>query len=108
MPAIFHEANPGLTLSLLTIRNDGGDAKEMLERVATLVASGRIHGPLPNPNELGRYHPEDLRRLLEGLRQSVEQRIQNTANMGATVGHDARLAEEQQLIQAIERYLGGR
>jgi RHS repeat-associated protein len=74
---------------------------------AALDATGRIHGSLPNPNELGRYHPEDLQRLLDGLRQSVQQRIQNTANMGATVGHDARIAEEQQLIQAIERHLGG-
>ena len=73
---------------------------------AALDASGRVHGPLPNPAELGRYHPEDLQRLLQELQQSVQSRIENTANLGATVGHDARIAEEQQLIQAILKQLG--
>src|ERR1043166_3938333 len=74
---------------------------------AGLDATSRVHGTLPKPNELGRYHPEDLQSLLAQLRQSGQRRIENTANMGSNLGHDARLAEEQQLIQAIEKHLGG-
>jgi RHS repeat-associated protein len=75
------------------------------ELEAALDATGRVHGLLPNPQELGQYHPEDLQKLLDELKQSVQQRIQNTSNLGSTVGHDARQAEEQQLINAIEKHL---
>ena len=75
--------------------------------VAWDAAKNKVHGvPLPNPNELNRYHPEDLEQLLGDLQKSVQTRTQEIENLGSNIGHDARLAEEQELIQAITKYLG--
>jgi hypothetical protein len=59
---------------------------------AILDATGKVHGPLPKPAELRRYDPEDLARLGDELRQSVQKRIQTTVELGSDYGHSERLA----------------
>jgi hypothetical protein len=78
------------------------------ELEAVLDATGKVHGPLPNPNDLAQYHPEDLEKLLQELEQSVQERISKTAQLGSDPQHAARQAQEQQLIEALGRHLGGR
>jgi RHS repeat-associated protein len=73
---------------------------------AVLDRTGKVHGPLPNPQELGQYHPEDLQKLLNELQQSVQTRIERTAQLGSDAEHAARQAQEQQLIQALLKHLG--
>ncbi len=75
---------------------------------ATLDATGKVHGKLPQPADLGKYDPDDLARLRDQLRQSVQKRIEKTVELGADYGHSARLAEEQALIRSIEKHLRDR
>ena len=45
------------------------------------------------------------RNFVMSYRLSVQTRIDKTEEMGADYGHNARLAEEQQLLQSIEKHL---
>jgi uncharacterized protein RhaS with RHS repeats len=78
-------------------------AKKEIE--AVLDATGKVHGPLPKPQDLGKYHPEDLVRLKEDLKRSVQERIRKTADLGSDLNHARRQADEQQLIKSIEKFL---
>jgi len=79
--------------------------KAKQEIKAALDATGKVHKALPKPKDFSKYHPEDLRKLMQDLKQSVQERIRVTARLGSNPGHDARQAEEQQLIKFIEKYL---
>jgi RHS repeat-associated protein len=70
-----------------------------------LDRSGKMHGALPRAADLGSYRADDLRHWLQGLRQSVQERIRRTAELGSDKGHALRQAEEQELIRRIETYL---
>jgi|RhiMethySRZTD1v2_1073278.scaffolds.fasta_scaffold174674_1 hypothetical protein len=74
----------------------------LLQRV--LDASGKVHGYLPEVQDLRRYHAEDLARLRDQLRIRVQTRIAKTVELGADYGHDARILEEQQLLKSIEKH----
>jgi len=54
---------------------------------------------------LGEYDPGALATLRDQLEQSVQRRIAKTVELGSDYGHSARIAEEQQLIQSINKYL---
>ena len=73
---------------------------------ARLDSTGKVHNDLPKVEDLDQYDREELERLLEELRVSVQTRIQATVRLGANAGHNARLAEEQQLIKSLEKFLG--
>jgi hypothetical protein len=75
---------------------------------AVLDASGKVHGYLPEVQDLRRYHAEDLARLRDQLRIRVQTRIAKTVELGADYGHDARILEEQQLLKSIEKHLEDR
>lgn len=75
---------------------------------AILDATGKVHGPLPKPADLGKYDPEDLARLRDELQQSVQKRIEKTVELGADYGHSDRLAQEQALMRSIEKHLADR
>jgi hypothetical protein len=75
---------------------------------AALDVTGKVHGRLPQAQDLARYSLEDLARLRDELQISVQTRIARTVEMGADYGHNARLAEEQQLLQSIEKHLKDR
>lgn len=70
-----------------------------------LDTTGKDHGVLPHPKDLERYHVEDLTQLRDQLNASVQKRIEKTIELGADYGHNARLAEEQQLVQSLETHL---
>ncbi len=72
---------------------------------AALDASGKVHGKLPGAKDLGKYGVDDLARLRDELKQSVQRRIEVTVQKGATTGHNDRIAAEQQLIKSIEKHL---
>jgi hypothetical protein len=80
------------------------------ERVfdAALDATGKVHGVLPHPKDLGKYGIYELMRLRDELAQSVQTRIEVTARLGADFGHSNRLADEQQLIKSLEKILQDR
>lgn len=73
--------------------------------VPILDATGKVHGDLPKILELGRYDPEMLRKLHGDLQKSIQQRIRKTSELGRDVGHAKRQADEQRLLEALERYL---
>lgn len=78
-------------------------AKKEIE--AALDATGKVHGPLPKPQDLSKYHPEDLVRLKDDLKKSVQERIRKTSDLGSDPNHARRQAAEQQLIKSIEHFL---
>jgi hypothetical protein len=80
-------------------------AKRPAKPLPVLDTTGKVHGELPRPKELGQYRPEDLRQLKEELRQSVQKRIQKNVEKGSDLGHGQRQAAEQQLIKSIEKFL---
>jgi homoserine acetyltransferase len=75
---------------------------------AGLDATRKVHGVLPGAQDLANYGVEDLARLRNELQTSVQTRIEKTVELGADYGHNARLAEEQQLIQSIDKHLKDR
>jgi hypothetical protein len=69
-------------------------------------ATGKVHGILPKVKDLGKYSKEELRVLLEELKQSVQRRIEVTSKMGRDRAHGQRQGAEQDLIKSLEKYLG--
>ena len=65
-------------------------------------------GKLPDVKDLKQYDVDELARLLDELRQSVQKRIEVTVQKGSDFGHSERLAAEQQLIKSIEKHLKDR
>ena len=75
---------------------------------AGLDATGKVHGRLPDVEDLQLYDVDELARLRDELTQSVQQRIEIIVEMGSDFGHSERLATEQQLIKSIEKHLKNR
>jgi hypothetical protein len=77
-----------------------------------LDGTGKVHGELPNINDLNRYSDEALEILCDELKQSVQTRIQTTSQVGDMFSdiqnrsHGQRQEAEQSLVRAIEKYLG--
>jgi hypothetical protein len=78
------------------------------KKLPALDRTGKVHGELPKAEELGRYSTDELRQLQGELRQSVQERIRKTVEMGSHKPHGERQAAEQELIQQIEKHLEGR
>jgi hypothetical protein len=88
------------TIAKVLVHNCGG-----LIPNASLDATGKVHGTLPSPGDLGQYDPDALGILRDELKLSVQTRIARTVDLGADYGHSARIAEEQALIKSIDKYL---
>jgi RHS repeat-associated protein len=73
-----------------------------------LDATGKVHGKLPDVEDLGQYEIDELAGLLDDLTQSVQKRIEVIVEKGSDFGHGDRLAAEQQLIKSIEKHLNDR
>jgi len=74
---------------------------------AFLERTGKVHGNLPSVGELSQYNREELEILRGQLSASIQTRIAKTVQLGADYGHNARLAQEQGLLQSLDSYLGG-
>jgi RHS repeat-associated protein len=72
-----------------------------------LDRSGKVHGDLPEPQDLSKYSRDELEQLQAELRQSVAARIQANTDLGFDPAHGQRQAAEQQLITAIDKKLSG-
>jgi hypothetical protein len=85
---------------------------EDAERLVRAVVRGEADpselsnfGVVMNPADLSEYDPEALATLRDQLEQSVQQRIAKTVELGSDYAHSARIAEQQQLIRSINKYL---
>ena len=72
-----------------------------------LDSTGKVHGKLPKAKDLGKYSKEELQILRQELKASVQQRIKVTSRLGRDKAHGQRQGNEQNLIQAIDKYLSG-
>lgn len=79
-----------------------------LRELPGLDQTGKVHGQLPQRNDLGRVSTDDLKQLNGDLRKSVQERHRTNAELGSDPGHDKRITEEQRLLQAIAKELKGR
>lgn len=77
------------------------------QALPVLDRTGKVHGPLPRPENLGRYSRDELTQLQRDLRSSVQERIRRTSELGPDRAHGQRQAAEQQLIHQIDKLLGG-
>jgi len=89
-----------------TLQSTGGVARPNTPRpLPALDATGKVHGDLPKASELGEHSADDLRQLLGELKQSVQERIRKTVELGPHKPHGERQAAEQELIRQIESNL---
>jgi hypothetical protein len=72
---------------------------------AFLDGTGKVHGNLPLVADLSQYNREELEILRGQLSTSVQTRIAKTVQLGADYGHNARLAQEQALLQSLNSFL---
>jgi hypothetical protein len=83
-------------------------AKKLAKQVKALPAldqTGKVHGTLPKVKDLAKYSKEDLKILLNELKQSVHQRIKVTSKLGRDRTHGQRQGAEQDLIYSLKKYL---
>jgi hypothetical protein len=80
---------------------------KQVKDLPSLDSTGKVHGELPRPKDLGNYSAQDLRNLKDELMQSVQERIRKTEQLGRDRSHGQRQGAEQDLIEAIVKYLSG-
>ena len=81
------------------------NAKPDRPELPSLDATGKVHGDLIDPKDFSKYSPDELKQLNKELKQSVQQRIKKTSELGSDKGHGQRQGAEQDLIKSIEKYL---
>jgi len=102
-PVLVHNPKCNLT--------GGGDSKGVgkgAKELPALDSTGKVHGELPRPKDLGDYEVEDLQQLRDELGQSVKERIRKNSELGPKGGHGERQAAEQDLIKSIDKHLEDR
>jgi hypothetical protein len=70
-----------------------------------LDSTGKVHGALPHPRNLGDYTTDELLDLRDELELSVQRRIEKNIALGHDKPHAQRQAAEQDLIKSIEKHL---
>lgn len=86
-------------------KSDKATAKK--KDLPTLDRTGKVHGDLPRAEDLSKYSRDELKRLRQELRESVQERIRKTSELGRDRAHGQRQAAEQQLINQIDKFLSG-
>jgi hypothetical protein len=71
-----------------------------------LDVTGKVHGHLPEAQDLRARSEDELRKLRDELHQSVAERIRVTKVLGSDPAHGERQAREQALIRQIDKLLG--
>lgn len=95
------------TFAAAVVRQSNRVAARGAKVLPALDRTGKVHGALPHVQDLGRYSRDELRQLQQDLRQSVQERIRKTSELGPDRAHGQRQAAEQQLIIQIEKFLSG-
>ena len=90
-----------------TLAPNYGALKFTTKPLPGLDASGKVHGRLPEAQDLVRYSPDELLHFAQDLEQSVQERIRRTIELGPDRAHGQRQADEQYLLRQIRRRLGG-
>jgi len=84
-------------------KKDGDPYEDDLPHVDS---TGRLHGRIPKPQDFGKYSKDELEQLLDEARRSAPERLREFIGKGRQGGHGDRLTQENELIRALERYLG--
>ncbi|MEU1389587.1 MULTISPECIES: hypothetical protein [unclassified Nonomuraea] len=66
-------------------------------------AAQRMHGRLPNSNDVSKMTPEQARKAAAEVKDSILTRKMNEARLGKDSGHAARLEQEKKLLDDLER-----
>ncbi|MFF0861102.1 hypothetical protein ACFYUV_05095 [Nonomuraea sp. NPDC003560] len=66
-------------------------------------AAQRMHGRLPNSNDVSKMTPEQAKQMAAKVEDSILTRRMNEARLGTDPGHAARLRQEQQLLNDLRR-----
>ncbi|MBB5082222.1 WXG100-like domain-containing protein [Nonomuraea endophytica] len=67
------------------------------------AAAQRMHGRLPNANDVNNMTPEQAAKAAKELQDSVLTRKMNQARLGRDDGHAARLEAEEKLLKDLQR-----
>jgi hypothetical protein len=73
----------------------------------TIDNTGKVHGQLPDPNDMNKFPKDKLKQFLRDLIQSVQQRQFLNDTLGVDVGHATRIQQERTLIRVITKILSG-
>ncbi|MEM6362743.1 MAG: hypothetical protein AAF731_21820, partial [Bacteroidota bacterium] len=84
----------------------GAASRGFSKKLPALDATGKVHGTLPRVQDLARFSKDELLILRQELKQSVAQRIKVTSRLGRHRPHGQRQGAEQDLIKAINKFLG--
>jgi hypothetical protein len=69
-------------------------------------ATGKIHGDIPD-HVPDNWTKEDLEQAQQELQDSIKQRNAEQSQYGEEGGHRERIRQEEQLLQQVEKKLGG-
>jgi Pretoxin HINT domain len=86
------------------VHNSCRDVKPLPE----LDSTGKVHGELPKPQDLGKYPKEDLAQLRNELEKSAQERIRKNVELGSDKPHGQRQGQEQDLIKSIDKFLNNK
>jgi hypothetical protein len=102
--------NPAVTTGPITLsRNPTAPAapNRAVRDLPGLDSTGKLHGDLPHPKDLGKFDPDDLQALQDDLCKSVQERIRKNSELGPKGNHGLRQGQEQDLIHSIDKVLEG-
>jgi len=89
----------------LTLKTKSYDAND--QELPTLDNTGKVHGDLPDPNDMKKFPKDKLKQFLRDLKKSVERRQSLNRSLGVDPGHATRVAQESRLIRVVTKILSG-
>jgi RHS repeat-associated protein len=81
------------------------DANDL--ELPTIDNTGKVHGELPDPNDMKKFPKDKLRQFLRDLKRSIQQRQSLNKSLGVDPGHATRVQQEETLIRVITKILSG-
>jgi RHS repeat-associated protein len=77
------------------------------QELPTLDATGKVHGSLPDPNDMKKFPKDKLKQFLRDLKKSIQKRQSLNKSLGVDPGHATRVAQESRLVRVITKILSG-
>ncbi|MFC5822748.1 hypothetical protein [Nonomuraea insulae] len=96
------ESNPGILL-MGKKKKGGGRGYNPGSSASYDAAAQRMHGRLPNSGDVNKMSAEEARKAAAEVKDSILTRKMNEARLGKDSGHAARLKQEQELLEELER-----
>ncbi|MET8869185.1 hypothetical protein ABZW11_40180 [Nonomuraea sp. NPDC004580] len=98
------DRNPGILQIRRKKKSDGGGGGWSRNSPASFDNNAqRMHGRLPSSNDVGKMSPEQAAEAAKQVKDSILTRKMNEARLGKDAGHQARLRDEQKLLEELER-----